>query len=472
MIPDRLKTAGNRLILIFLVALACRYSYAQTRTDNQYLDMSYDLRLLYSAAFGDTLLIGSLLAAGTDIDVQADNGVTPLAYAVSYDQPIATEYLLQAGADTEISNYRKETPLHLAVFNQNLSIAEILIRYGANIDARDMHGATPLHYAALFGYFYEADMLLYYDALYDIKALDGTTPLMAAVISGNFDIADILLQEGANVNSKDNGGYSPLLIAAQNGDTIMSELLLLNGADLYAVANDGYNALTISIRDGYPGLFNLLTAKGNLWPETKGVNPWLVLEQYRRKDFIKLLTLNNIRKPSNDFLTYLSGEVSLLASGHQLFSGAAIQGRESISGMGFTLGAYFKPLKTRILIQNDFENFSQYKDQRGIIYGGVFRDFILNDTNPLRVWLLSITGKAGYRFGNSYPGSPLKPEQGFIFIPSVSLSLEFYNTAFSMGTEYMKTEVYRSGPLWFRAGFYYKYHPNNVKSKGKIIRWY
>lgn len=472
MIADRLKTAGNRLLLILIVALACRYSSAQISTDNQYQYLSYDLRLLYSAALGDTSFIRSLLLAGADIDVQADNGVTPLAYAVAYSQPLTTEFLLKAGADTEIFNYRKETPLHLAVFNQDLNIAEMLIRYGANTDARDLHGATPLHYAALFGYFYEADMLLYYNALYDIKSLDGTTPLMAAVISGSFDIADILIQEGANVNSRDNDGYTPLLIAAQNGDTIMSELLLLNGADLYSVANDGYNALTISIRDGHPGMYDFLTAKGNLWPETKGVNQWLVLEQYRRQDFIELLSRNGIKKESNDLLTHLSGELSLLASGHQLFTGAAIQGRESISGMGFTLGAYFKPLKTRILIQNDNDNFSQYIDQRGVIYGGIFRDFVLNDTDPFRVWLLTITGKAGYRFGNSYPGSSLRPEQGFIFIPSVSLSLEFNPLAFSVGAEYMRTEVYRSGPFWFRAGFYYKYHPNNIKSKGKIIRWY
>ena len=463
---------GNRLIFTFLLALFGQCACAQVWTSNQYQSLSYDLRLLFSSAAGDTSLIGTLLAAGADIDVQSDNGATPLAYAVAYDQIAATEYLLRAGADPEISNYRRETPLHLAIFNQNLSIAEMLIRYGANIDARDMHGATPLHYAALFGYFYEADMLIYYDALYDIKSQDGTTPLMAAVISGNFDIADILIKEGANVNSRDNDGYTPLLIAAQNGDTIMSELLLMSGADLYAVADDGYNALSISVRDGHPGMFNLLTAKGNLWPEVKGVNPWLVLEQYRRKDFVNLLSRNSIRKPSNDLLTYLSGEVSLLASGYQLFSGAAIQGREGISGLGFTLGTYFKPFKTRIIIQEDNENFTQYIDQRGVLYGGVFRDFVLNDNIPLRIWILNIAGKAGYRFGNSYPGSSLKPEQGFVFIPSVSLTLELRNAAFSVGTEYMRTEVYRSGPLWFRAGFYYKYNTNNVKSKGKVIRWY
>ena len=146
MIPDILRRTGFKLILIILVALASSYSYSQPPTNLQYRNMPQDLRLLYAAAFGDTSIIGPLLLVGTDINVQADNGATPLAYAVSFLQIISTAYLLEAGADPNIPNLRKETPLHLAVFNQDIKISELLIRYGANLNARDLHGATPLHY--------------------------------------------------------------------------------------------------------------------------------------------------------------------------------------------------------------------------------------------------------------------------------------------------------------------------------------
>ncbi len=471
MVPATSRRIAATLLLTLLATLAGRYSYSQTLSSLQYRYMPQELQLLYASAFGDTSVISTLLSFGTDINVQADNGSTSLAYAVSFLQADAAEYLLLSGADPDIPNYRSETPLHLAIFNESLSLAELLIRNGANINAQDRNGATPLHYAALFGYFYEADMLLYYEARHDIKAYDGTTPLMAAVISGSFDIADILIQEGADVNSKDKEGYTPLLIAAQNGDTIMTELLLMNGADLYAVANDGYNALSISVRDGHPEMFRFLISKGNLWTGAPGVNPWHVFEQYRRKEFSGILSQYGIKKPVKDILPYLMAETSMLVSGYQVFTGLAVQGKETISGFGYSVGSYFKPFRSRVVIQNDNETFSQYIDRRGVIYGGVFKEFVVNDVNPLSIWLITISGKAGYKFGNKYPGSSLRPEHGFTFLPSVSLSLELKNTGISVGAEYMNTEVYRSGPIWFRAGFYYKYNTNNVKSKGKVIRW-
>lgn len=457
------------LIITVCFFVATARAQDPVRDDNLF---NPELRLLLASSRGDTALIRILIGIGTDVNTIADDGSTPLMIAVMYQKPSAALMLLNAGADPDKGNYLNETPLIAAIRLPDLEMAEMLIKAGANINGRDINGATALHYAALLGYYYEADMLLYYDARPDLRSHDGTTPLMASVMSGSFDIADILIREGSNVNATDKNKYTPLLLAAQNGDSLTIELLLMNGADLYAVADDGYNAAAIAIRDAYPELFGYLLRKGAFWGNKSAVSLWRVAEQYRRKEFVPLLHEFNIVRDNSEFFTNISAELSLLTTSHQSFAGITLRARRELNGTGILLGADLKPFRSRILIQEDKNNFVQYIDQRFILYAGLFKDFIISENLSNSTWLVNISGKAAYKSGNSYPGSKLRPESTFAFIPSISLCLEIPYMTFSLSTEYIRTEVYKSGPFWFRAGISFNYYSSNVKSKGKTIRWY
>jgi len=441
---------------------------------NDYYNVSESLefKLLVAASKGDTGSIRALVTAGAYIDTQTfSEGNSPLIYAILNDKDMALIMLLYLGADPDLRNYSGESPLHVAIKEQKLSAAEILIKSDANINIRDFNGATPLHYAALYGFFYEADMLLYYDASSDTKADDGTTPLMAAVMAGNYDIADILIQNRANVNSSDKMGYTPLLIAAQNGDTALLELLLLSGSDLYAKGEDNFNAAAITVRDNHPDALKYLFRKGSQWATVEGTNLWNIAEKYYRREIMTILRDYNFPKPERNFADEIMPSVSIFSTRHQLMTGVSLRIKESMTGIGIIGGIDFKPLDSRILLEEDENNYTQYIDRRSVAWAGVFKEFNFRQISGLSPWHTSLSAKLGWKFGNQYPGSTLKPEQGLVFMPAAAIAYEVKSFNFAFSVEYMKTEVYKSGPVWIRFGFGYNYYVNKTQSKGKYIKW-
>jgi len=465
--PDRFYS----LIVCVLLAFGTSTLHAQVNDpENDY--ESLEFRLLIAATTGDTSLIRELVYAGAYIDTQTfGDGNSALIYSILNDKESALISLLNFGADPDLRNYYGESPLHVAIKEQKLSAAEILIKYNANINTQDFNGATPLHYAALYGFFYEADMLLYYDALRDIESDDGTTPLMAAVMAGNFDIADILIQNRADVNSSDKMGYTPLLIAAQNGDTAMIELLLLSGADLYAKGKDNFNAAGIAVRDNRQEALIYLLRKGSQWANVDATNLWKIAEKFNRKEIIETLRDYNFPKPKPNFTDEIMPSLSLFSTRHQSMIGVSVRIKESMTGIGIIGGLDFKPWDSRILIAEDEDNYSQYIDRRSIAWTGVFKEFNIRNLSGSSAWHTSLSAKVGWKYGNKYPGSNLKPEQGFVFVPAAAISYEAKSLNFSLSVEYMKTEVYKSGPVWVRFGFGYNYYVNNTRSKGKYIKW-
>jgi hypothetical protein len=314
-------------------------------------------------------------------------------------------------------------------------------------------------------------MLLYYEADINIKAKDGTTPLMAAVMSGYYDIADILIREGADVNASDRIGYTPLLIAAQNGDTLTMDLLLLSGAHLYARGNDNFNAAGVSIRDNHPDALRYLLKSGGMWTSQQSANLWLIAEKFQRRDAIPLLKEFGIEKPKTEGFDEISTGISLFSTLHQSMMGFSLKLKKRLPGAGLITGIDLKTWDTRIIISEDEAHYTQYIDRRSVVWAGVFRDFRIGETQGPFEWYFSITGKAGWKFGDKYPGTDIKPEHGLVIIPGIALVAETSLVDVSASIEYMRTEVYKSGPVWVRLGLAFNFRPDNLKSSGKYIRW-
>jgi ankyrin repeat protein len=436
----------------------------ETVTNKEYL-------LFMAAIDDDTAVIRALVIEKVVINARSDYGATPLLLAAVYNMQTAALLLLEMGADPRIPDIYGQTPLHAAIKNQNIPVAESLIKAGAGINEIDDNGATPLHYAALHGFFYEADMLLYYGADINIKAKDGTTPLMAAVMSGYYDIADILIREGADVNAVDRIGYTPLLIAAQNGDTLSLDLLLLSGAQLYVHGNDRFNAAGVAIRDNHPEALRYLLKSGGLWSSQQAANMWLIAEKYQRRAIIPVLKEFGIEKPKGEGFDEVLGGVSLFSTSHQSMLGLSLKLKKRLPGAGLVAGIDLKPWDSRIIIRKNQITFNQYIDRRSVVWAGFFKDFRINGTQGPFEWHFSTTVKAGWKFGDKYPGTEIKPEHGLVIIPGISLIAESSFVSLSASVEYMRTEVYKSGPVWLRLGLAYNYRADDLKSSGKYIRW-
>lgn len=458
------------ILLLITSLLVVRNSVVQSQeTGETVTNREY---LLFMAAIDDdTAVIRALVIEKAVINARSDYGATPLLLATAYNMQEAALLLIELGADPKIPDLFGDTPLHYAIKNQNIPVAESLIKAGAGINEKDDNGATPLHYAALHGFFYEADMLLYYDADVNIKASDGTTPLMAALMSGYYDIADILIREGADVNATDRIGYTPLLIAAQNGDTLSMDMLLLSGSLLYTQGNDRFNAAAIAIRDNHPDALRYLFKSGGLWSSQPSANLWSVAEKYQRSDLIPVLKEFGIEKPKGEGFDEVLGGISLFSTSHQSMLGFSLKLKKRLPGAGLIAGIDLKPWESRIIIRKNQITFNQYIDRRSVVWAGFFKDFRINGTQGPFEWYLSTTGKAGWKFGDKYPGTDIKPEQGLVFIPGMALVAESSSVSLSASVEYMRTEVYKSGPVWLRLGLAYNYKADDLKSSGKYIRW-
>ncbi len=221
--------------------------------------------LLHEAvALGNKNLIELLIANGANVNVQDEDGNTPLHYGK--DNQETTQLLIANGADVNAKNKEGNTSLHQTknpkvaqlliangadinaknkwgftpIFTTSKSVAKLLFTQGANlkstkVNAKDSDGSTPLHYAKLT----KLTVILIADGA-DVNARDsyGETPLHYA--RDNQDVAAILIANGANVNVKNNYGETPL---HKVNNQKVAALLISHGADVNAKNNYGETPL-------------------------------------------------------------------------------------------------------------------------------------------------------------------------------------------------------------------------------------
>jgi len=103
---------------------------------------------LHNAAIeGRRDVVGSLVAAGADVNARDNNGATPLCAAAGFGQRAVVDLLLSLGADREARSYASDTPLYTAAAWGHLAVVELLIEFGADVNARNKAGLTPLRAA-------------------------------------------------------------------------------------------------------------------------------------------------------------------------------------------------------------------------------------------------------------------------------------------------------------------------------------
>jgi ankyrin repeat protein len=438
-----------------------------------FYENALDYNLILASSRGYISEIDRLIGSGADINSETITGATPLIFAVINNRLDAVITLLKYNPDLDKVTSSYVTPLIIAVKNNNFEICETLIRAGADIDLPDRNGATPLHYASLNGYLEITDMLLYYNAGIDQKSDDGITPLLAAIMAGYPDVADLLIQNGANMEARNNKGYTPFIMASVNGDTLIMDILLRHGVDIYAINNENYTALDISISTNQPEAAKYLLRIGNQWTDSlsTAVDPYLVATKYRRKNMVSLLKQNNV--PGQ--VKYGIDQTSVMLSGRftlkDYYAGISLAFKEPYLNGGIILGCDIKLWYSRVLIKDSENLFYQYFEKGYLVYGGIFKDYTLYE-NPFKSSLiLTTTLLAGYSFGHTLKGTLRAPANEFMIIPDVTLKWNRKNFSVSLGMEYIKSQFYNIGPVWFRAGCSYTLFFDKVRTQIAPIKW-
>lgn len=432
-----------------------------------------DYNLMIAASKGLTTEIDRLIKSGANINSYTDEGATPLVYAVANNHLETVKTILKHFPRLDDITSGNETPLLISVKNNSPEIAEVLLRAGADVDFNDNNGATSLHYTALLGYLELADLLLYYDASIDIKTDDGITALHAATLAGNIDVADLLIQNGANMESRDNEGYTPFLIAASYGDTLIMEMLYKYGVDIYTNNNYNYNALTLAVAFGHKEAVKYIINKSDRRriADSPGHDPYMIVSKYRRKEIEGILREYGI--PGN--VRYVIDQVSFSPSArftpHDFYSGLSISFKEPYLNIGFSAGCDMKIWYTKILLENSEYSYNQYLDRGAMLHAGFFKDFMLTNRADRGNLLLSTSLSGGYTFGNKFKGTMITPDNSFKVIPGASLKYTSRLISAFSGVEYIKSDYYKIGPVWFRIGISYNYYFDNLRTKQKKIRW-
>ncbi len=440
-----------------------------------FYSQSLEYNLMISSSKGYVNEIDRLIGKGADVNVATYEGATPLIFAISNNKLSTVNKLLSYNPELNNLTLTHEFPLLIAVKNRSFDICESLLRAGSDVDLVDHHGVSSLLHSSVNGYTDIVDLLLYYDATIDIKSEEGITPLHGAIWSGFEDIADILIQNGANMEARDNDGYTPFLLAAYYGDTLIMDILYKYGVDIYATNKSGHNALTISILSGNIDATQYLLRTGNKWSfsaDDSAIDPYYVASKYQRKEIISLLEENNIKGKLKREIDQIAITASSRFNLSDVYTGFSLSFKEPSLNAGFIAGCDVKLWYTKVLIKESENLVYQYKDKGALAYAGIFKDFNLTDRQYRFNYIFSTSLSGGYIFGNKLKGTMITSGNNFLIIPSVSIKATKMNFTFNSGIEYVKTEYYNSGPIWFRVGLSYNYFFDNVRLKNKTIKWY
>ena len=183
----------------------------------------------YAAATGNTDALGALLEVQPPLDGQDRLMRSALYLAIANARDDAALLLIAAGANVRLSDDQGVSPLHLAAKSGRALIASALLSHGADVNAGSVRGTAPLAVAAYFGHLSVVRLLAAASADINRADVNGVTALHCAAQSQKLEVARYLLEQGAMPGARDSDGMTPAHWARQAGDRDMEALLTAAG---------------------------------------------------------------------------------------------------------------------------------------------------------------------------------------------------------------------------------------------------
>ena len=195
-------------------------------------DRENSMPIHLAAVSGSLEAIDLLLDQGVDIDIQDENGMTPLLFAISR-RNWAADHLIENGADIKLRSNNGWSPIHLSIVTRNNELAVKLIEQGAQVNVSLESGATPLHSAVSFGNTDLVKLLVEHGADIFAENIHGDQPMGWALNPNTYDATAFLIEKGADINHKNLRGSTLLHNVAGRGTAFENVNLLLDkGADI------------------------------------------------------------------------------------------------------------------------------------------------------------------------------------------------------------------------------------------------
>jgi ankyrin repeat protein len=243
---------------------------------------------LQLAVLGNHLpVVSYLVQHGARVD-STEAGSSPLHDACRWGRlEIATLFLDTGKVDLNLQDNQGDTPLHCAVKNRREAIINLLLKKGAATHLVNDHGYTALHVAVM-----EAVPLAIVRVLLDCMNEDainiadkqGCTALHRVIIrkagceNASAELVMDLLGRRANSNLRDHTGKTPLHYAVSLNKLEMTAKLLERGANQLLRDKKGDTPLLFACRNGYSHQWaKLLLRKPSTTIELTDREGWLPL---------------------------------------------------------------------------------------------------------------------------------------------------------------------------------------------------
>ncbi|MEM6573557.1 MAG: ankyrin repeat domain-containing protein [Pseudomonadota bacterium] len=188
-----------------------------------------------------------LLEQGADADATAPNGDSAAHFASQLGDTQILGLLSTHRANLNLENQQGKTPLATAAGAGMWPALELLL--GHDVAVNPARGAAPLAEAALLARDDPAgvELLLRHKADVNHRGKLGRTALMGAALRGNAQIADALLAAGADVNARDDFGNTALMEAARSGANGVLERLVFWNPETEHRDKPGRTALLVAV---------------------------------------------------------------------------------------------------------------------------------------------------------------------------------------------------------------------------------
>ncbi|CAM9423306.1 unnamed protein product [Choristocarpus tenellus] len=147
-----------------------------------------------------------LIAANADVNIDSNNGSTPLIQASHFGHAEVVKILVRANALVDKANNKGTTALMRATQEGNEKVVQILIKAGADVSKRNNELMNALMLGSQRGHAAIVKALIHHNAEIDGQTAQGSTALMLACKRGHEEVVLVLLTAGAELHQKDSRG--------------------------------------------------------------------------------------------------------------------------------------------------------------------------------------------------------------------------------------------------------------------------
>lgn len=208
-------------------------------------------------------VVEKLIALGSDVNLQDDEGNSLLLLAVEQQNTELAQLLLEKHANPDLANKNGASPLTVAIKQQNHAMVALLLKHNANPDQSSKE-VTPLLLAASKQDTTTLEMLLKKGANPDVFYKDHISPLTLSIEKENASMVKMLLEHHANPNLQDDKGCTALMQAIIVENEELVSLLVSHDADpSVCTLRGGYSARDLAVHSKNNAIINLLSGDAN-----------------------------------------------------------------------------------------------------------------------------------------------------------------------------------------------------------------